>query len=258
MYTNRISDSYTGGIVGYNSGGTISLCNNYSDAKINNNENGNASRAYIGGICGYNSKIIEKCSNSGNITNSGIGVYVYVAGISGMNYMADSVDQCFNTGSILIEGKASDSEGSCQAAGIVASNSGTSTKGSVVENCYNSGTIKNYAENRRFIGGIVSYNASASKVLNSYNIGDFSNKEELEYVGAIIANLVGKTVKNCYYLQGTYSQGTNSGEIGTTSKTEDEMKTQDFISLLQGEETETLWKIIENTNNGYPILMWQQ
>ena len=252
-----INDIYTGGIVGNNSG-LITTCNNYNDIKISSTENANASRPYVGGICGYNSKTIEKCSNIGNITNTGIGVYIYVAGISGMNYAADSINQCFNTGTILNEGDIISSSGSCQAAGIVASNSGSNTVGSIVENCYNVGTIINNAKNRRYIGGVVSYNSAKSKVVNSYNIGNYSNKEELEHLGAIVANPVGKTIQNCYYLQGVYTQGTDTGEIGTTSKTDTEMKTQEFITLLQGNETETIWKIDSKINNGYPIFVWQQ
>lgn len=252
-----ISNLYAGGIIADNLG-LVTGCSNKGDVKISSTENGDASRPYAGGICGYNEKTIEKCFNSGNITNTGIGVFIYVAGISGMNYAADGINQCFNTGNILNEGDITEEGGSCQAAGIVASNSGSNTVGSIVENCYNTGTITNNAKNRRYIGGVVSYNSAKSKVVNSYNIGNYSNKEELEHLGAIVANPVGKTIQNCYYLQGVYTQGTDTGEIGTTSKTDTEMKTQEFITLLQGDETETIWKIDSKINNGYPIFVWQQ
>ena len=258
-YGKTVMDVYTGGIAGYN-WGTISLCNNYSDVKMSSDIDATAERPYIGGICGYNSKAIEKCSNSGNISNVGKGMYIYVAGIAGMNCYSGSdvyINQCFNSGTILNEGETIDEkEGSCQAGGIAASNTGSG--GATVRNSYNTGTIINNAKNNLFIGGIASFNASKSKVINSYNVGNLLYDKELKYGGAVVGNDYGKTIQNCYYLQGVYPQGTGRGEIGTTVKTESQMKTQEFVTALQGEETETIWKIVEGQNEGYPILNWQK
>ena len=64
------------------------------------------------------------------------------------------------------------------------------------------------------------------------------------------------SAKNCYYLENTYNQGNSNGKEGTTAKTAEEMKEIEFLNLLNNENT-NIWKFVENKNEGYPILNWQ-
>ena len=261
-YEDTMYDVFEGGIVGYNSQSSsrktasISQCHNYADIEMSSSED-NANRPYVGGICGNNyAGIIEECSNEAQIKNSTKGMFIYSGGICGMSQAGATVRKCYNIGSIVNEGEATYDDASCQAAGIVCSNTGTSEV--VIENCYNAGTITNNGTNNLRMGGISSYNSSGSRVRNSYNIGNLVSSKTITNGGAVAATVSSQTVENCYYLQDTYSQGTSSGELGTTVKTETEMQTQEFVELLQGDQTETIWKIVTGQNNGYPVLSWQE
>ena len=235
----------------------IILCQNEADVKLESDENSDTLRPYVGGICGYNYGTIQKCSNSGNITNSAIGKFIYVAGICGFNGDG-TISQSYNAGAIRNDGYSLEEYNSaCQIGGIVCSNSGSGM--SVIENCYNVGTLTNVGKGQMYGGGICSYNRVDSKIRNSYNVGTLTFREDGEKIGgAITYNATENDVVNCYYLEGTYSKGAENGDIGTTMKTESQMKEAGFVSLLQGSQTENIWKIVTEKNNGYPILSWQE
>lgn len=199
--------------------------------------------------------IIEKSLNAGQIGNSSEGVYVYSGGICGMSQNGSTVRTSYNKGDISNEGKVLYTTGSCQTAGIVASNSGEIE--CVIENCYNTGMITNEAIGTCGMGGIASNNSSYSRIRNSYNTGKLVSDIEDIRGGAIAGNATNQTITNCYYLLGSYSKGTNNGELGTKSETESDMKSNAFIDLLQADQTEEVWKLDEGINNGYPILSWQ-
>lgn len=66
-----------------------------------------------------------------------------------------------------------------------------------------------------------------------------------------------------YYLSNTASRGIGNKDSTTgkvDSKTEDELKADGMITLLNGNNsgTETIWyKDTKNKNNGYPIFSYQ-
>ena len=63
------------------------------------------------------------------------------------------------------------------------------------------------------------------------------------------------TVKNCYYLNGTYEGGINGKDTAATVKKEKgEMTTQEFVNLLNSGSEEKPWKM----GKKYPILSWQE
>ena len=250
---------FVGGIVGHNYQSTsmtepsIKQCHNEGNIELRGDSVANM--PYIGGICGNNYiGIIEECSNSGKVTNAGAGAYMYAGGICGMSQQGAIVRKCYNTGNITNEGNVIIDGGSCQVAGIVCSNTGSPEV--VIENCYNTGTITNNGSKNLYMGGISSYNSGGSRVRNSYNTGNLVPSSGAT-AGSVVGTASNQTVENCYYLQDTYSKGTNSGELGTKVKLENEMKTEEFVSLLQGSQTETIWKIVSGQNNGYPVLDWQ-
>ena len=80
-------------------------------------------------------------------------------------------------------------------------------------------------------------------------------------IGGIVgANNTSKplAIQNCYFLQTSSNNiigsGPNDNITNSKSMTEEEMKSDDFIDLLNENTNEDIWKKdIENINNGYPI-----
>lgn len=60
------------------------------------------------------------------------------------------------------------------------------------------------------------------------------------------------TIKNNYYKQGIVENADNNyGE----SKTETEMKTEEFLALLNADQETPVWELNPSKNNGYPSLI---
>ena len=80
-------------------------------------------------------------------------------------------------------------------------------------------------------------------------------------MGGIIGannNFSPESMQYCYFLDTSAKKITDFGSTGTNCKsmTEEEMKSDDFIDLLNEQAGETIWeKDKENTNEGYPILL---
>ena len=265
-----IYNTFVGGIIGDNQGDSIgpavvSQCINYGEITLENVGTDTMSgRPYIGGISGHNLSIIEKCGNEARIENSGKGNYVYAAGIAGMSEEGGTVSQCYNSGDIYTTGEPypTDASTSCQAAGIVCSNTGSNSE-VTIENCYNIGTITNngakYESTSLNLGGICGHNSLMSRIRNCYNVGNLvSDKDEIRAGGIAGAGATTSVIEDCYYLEGICDVGAYSVPTATESRTEEQMKTQEFVEELQGTQTETIWKIVEGRNNGYPILSWQE
>ena len=218
----RIVGSYeSGGIVGANSG-TISNCSNSQNLELNK-----ISGYEKGGIAGINGGKIECCYNSGVIYASGTAS----AGIVGRN--AGTISSCYNTGNIQVN-----SGSTYYAGGICGENTGN------ISYVFNTGTV-NGNKNKWKYGGICGKNQSSIRY--GYNIGDVL-PHEVETTKAIAVNDGEKSkVEKCFYLKGL-PEDPNGIE-----KTEEEMKSIEYLNLLNEEEKN--WKI--DINNGYPILNWQ-
>lgn len=94
-----------------------------------------------------------------------------------------------------------------------------------------------------------------SEIKNCYNIGQIEGTRSGKISGGINAG----QITNCYFL-GTVSdnavgENPNSYIIDATPKTEAEMKTQEFVDLLNAGQTTAPWKYVQNS---YPILSWQK
>jgi len=201
---------YVGGIVGYNTGGTITNCYNTGSLR---------GSGYVGGIVGWNiNGSLTYCHNSGAV-NSSSG---YVGGILGGNYGnggSATVSYCYNSGAVNSSsentggivgynfthfsnggtatvshsyniGRVTSSE--AHTGGIVGCNnasSGTAT----VTNCYNTAMIVGTIG----VGGIAGYNlGSGANLSNCYNAGNISGGFQLGSITGL--NSVG-TVSACYY-----------------------------------------------------------
>ncbi len=270
---NIIADNRVGGIVG---NGASKVLNCYNKGRIEGNY-------AVGGISGFGSFNIEKCYNSGNIiaVNAGGGI----AGISGSNN--GKIFQCYNEkeGNVRVKNEnasncagilgsiyASDNfmvekcynlaniTGGVRTCGIVGSISGSNAK---IVNCYNIGSITGYS-NTNAIAGIARRasvaKGSTAKIISCYNIGILSN-------GAIKGISDIDKIYNSFYL----STCGATDDSQNKSKTDSELKgikdildqvfsindEENSVEIIE-EDQQNVWnKDIENINQGYPILNWQ-
>ena len=265
-----------GGIIGQFTGEKIQNCVNrgtihggiYSDDLL----------SYSGGIVGnFYGKMIENSINKGIIDAKGI----RVGGIAGQTYPESSITKCINVGSI---------NGLAHNGGIVGGLNGTiekcynsgEVKGvqclggicgmvcnkyeSTIKNCYNIGSIIPEKSSEHpdteigNLGGIIGWmssNQTSGTISNNYNIGKIeTDGKNATYVGGVIG-LLSKTftIKNNYYIAGI---PTTSEELAVAgeSKLETEMKTEEFIALLNADQETPVWEINPSKNNkGYPTLI---
>jgi hypothetical protein len=108
------SDSYLGGICGWQSGGTIQNCANYAEV---------SGKSYVGGICGYQegNSTIKFCYNASvNIYGTGGAT----GGICGFQDGNSTIEFCYNSGKV-------DSDGT-----YVGAISGWLATGCTIRNCY--------------------------------------------------------------------------------------------------------------------------
>ncbi|MEE0510438.1 MAG: InlB B-repeat-containing protein [Peptococcaceae bacterium] len=106
--------NHTGGICGYNNGGSITGCSN--SGFLNVNITAAYIQNYVGGICGMNDGTIEECSNSGGIVNrismSGTtDASIRAGGICGKN--TNTIMNCDNSGTIRGTGNNINAGGIC-------------------------------------------------------------------------------------------------------------------------------------------------
>lgn len=217
--------------------------------------------------------IVTGCSNLADITNVSA-----TGGLVGL--ILDSVklniSNCYNTGNI-ISTETSTSGGKytwTATGGLVAKDSKTKTEiiifksyntgmisgmkdvGSLIgfskgkctiTSCYNIGTVTGKSEN---IGGIIGEkNTFSADIQKSYNAGTVSGGT---YVGAIIGHVdqVICNIATAYFLNNIDSAIGNEAETLAGSRTDEFMKTDDFVTLL-GDDFQKDTTII---NKGYPIL----
>ena len=153
----------------------------------------------------------------------------------------------YNSGNIIVNTE------KIEAGGIV----GTQNK--TVSNVFNIGKIIIKTNSEISAGGITGSGVNNVNIIeNAYNVGKINLEENAssEHVGSITGRNSGyTTLKNCYYLKGTYSvdapgDGQNRGiELQNIS---------DFPSVLNVVNGEGAFKEdTNNINNGYPILNWE-
>ncbi len=260
-----------GGIVGYNSFGTVTNC------AFSGSVSGNRS---VGGVVGENlSGRVENSYNTGAVSGG-----EYVGGVVGYNYSGGSVTNSYNTGAVsgldsvsgnsvggvvglnssgIVENchNIGEVSGYSYVGGVVGQNGGT------VENCYNTGAVNSSGN---YVGGVVGYNISSvtncyntgtvtgsgnsvggvvgyniSSVTNCYNTGNISGGNQ---VGGVVGENSG-IVTDCYFLkQNPEIPGIGGGgeEIGATAES-----VNDLDTLCQKFTSDT-WTISENLNR--PVL----
>ncbi len=129
------TDSYVGGIAGYNNGMILNCANT---ANISGN------LRHTGGIAGYNYNGIYYCYNTGSISSQGTFQPV-VGGIAGYSY--GNIEQCYNTGTITCNTV------TASRAGGIAGYVGASGSNADIIYCYNTGLLNGGSTSGSLCGG---------------------------------------------------------------------------------------------------------
>ena len=184
----------------------------------------------VGGIVGkgHNSAKVYNCYNTGNLSGSNVG------GIAGNS--AKEIIECYNEGNITA---------SSFGGGIVGGNVGRA----VIDNCYNTASVSAIGELGNIYsaaGGLLGCGIFDS-ITNCYSIGEVSGNN---YYGCLIGNNRSNIfVGNSYYLNTC-----TESEFGD-SKSEEYMRSQEFVDYLNGGSRTPVWSMDEeNVNDGFPIL----
>ncbi len=221
-----------------------------------------------GGLVGKANNIIaEYCANNANIThqqvvsggyiNNYVHCYLYVGGIVGCIDTIADISYSYNKGNIIGEYNCSGGSYVQQytyCAGIVGYRGSTTTKGSKIFSCFNSGNITS----SEYAYGIACFRGKVSKC---YSRGKISSGEGYTDVAGIDRS---STITDCYFAGSSgkvgeettkhlYYQVNNSSAI---PKEEEFMKSPSFVSLLNG-VGDYFYPDYTNINDGYPILRWQ-
>ena len=231
-----------GGVVGINEG-TVQNCT------AKGLVDGNISNA-IGGIAGYNRGRILSCTNNATVHIDCVGLYSFTAGgIAGVT--KNLIRDCSNNGHIYggtniggIAGWAQGSEngpsviercyniGTVDGAGIVAI---MGLDGVVVKNCYNAGAVT--------CGGIAQTSSREENTLSfCHNVGDAGSYPIIMREDAPVA------ISNCFYLDSAETDNVD----GTTYKSETMFgpKYQAVCKMLNSGDNVGNWEQGEN----YPVL----
>lgn len=230
-----------GGIAGRsyeNKKNTINIITNcYNTGKIT------ALSDYAGGIVGsyvdfYNyymdKTLVNRCYNTGEISGSN-----YIGGIIGwVTSKSNSVNGCYNMGNI---------SGKTDIGGII----GGAVSSSYIRQCYNTGAITGTTS----VGGIC---GSAIKYVKyCYNIGKLNCTKGGNIVGTTLGNSV-DGILNDFYQNGSSFPGVcdvSDQVSGVISKSEEYMKSQDFVDLLQaGVDSKDVIANWVHVENDYPTL----
>ena len=205
----------------------------------------------VGGIVGLNTEesVINTCGTSGRIEVTGSDGNYNLGGIAGAN--SGTIEKSYNDSSIygIIDFWYSRD---ARIGGVIGANA---------RNVFNKGDIyirdnKQNKDGRTHLSGIIGRNLGS--INTGYNVGKIINN--CNY-GTLLINEIAyfeneSTIDNCYYLKDLIINNTTNTirkQSNGIEKTEEEMKTDNFIQLLN-KENQNIWKKdTKNQNNGYPI-----
>ena len=252
------SGAYAAGIVGYSDYKVdIIDCVNYGDITL-------ASGAVsVGGIAGESPQRIINCHNYGDVFGGR-----YVGGVTATLNKTTMIG-CSNHGAIRSSYSTSSKATTLdQAVGSTGGLSGWIMEGSIVESCYNTGTV---TVDWPGAGGLFGTVGSGVMVANSYTTGKVISTYTGEWdtaAGAVFGHVKPMlnsvhTFENLFYLeQGMAAIGANEATDVFTlpeGKTSSAMKGEAFLRKLQNYSTQELTAAVwaadsENVSGGYPII----
>ena len=253
---------FMSGLFSNNMGNIKNLCIKEATSNINTEVIRYSTNALL---AGRNKGMVENCLTTGNIevTNSGMEAVggTNIAGTIGSN--EGIINECSNEANVTL------SYSNCtndRVGGVVGVNEAAGS----IQNIYNIGNIScqiatNSERNEKYsyIGGTVGNNLG--NINNAYckgNINVMSDINVKTNVDGVCSRdergTINGEIKNCYHLEniinasGTIVTITENGEV----KTSDEMKSQEFLDLLN-QYNSGMWKFVSGKNNGYPVLYWE-
>nr|WP_315019782.1 immunoglobulin-like domain-containing protein [uncultured Aminipila sp.] len=220
---------------------------------------------------------VKNLTVKGTITNSATGA-TYTGGIAGCANGGSQIVNCANYADVsakngttvggLVGGTEGNSNSNIKILGSlnVGSVSGKRMAGGIigvakfvdVSYCYNNGDISTSSS---YVGGILgsTSSSSTSNLQKSYNIGNVSGTTN---VGALAGESSGivATVSDCYWLEGSAEKGFGgtASVSGTNAvKTAADMKTADFVTLINGVNPPQEAEFVA-VEGEYPVHQWQQ
>ena len=237
------------GIAGQNSStGTINNCIVSGNIKMEGSTS-------VGGITTYCSGKINNCGNYANIYFYNSSNDVNAGGIFTTSNANSEFINCYNKGNISVM----ENGGNAYLGGI-----GSMTSGKM-KNCYNTGNISGETGGLLRVGGIIGQINQGATVNYCYSIGTMKGNQATEKsIGMIIGRNLGGTTQNIYYKKVDETPGigvvvgNGSEDESLMQKTEEQMKEDSFVDLLNSGNEEVVWKKdTSNINNGYPVLEWE-
>jgi len=215
----------------------------------------------VGGLFGWMlNSTITNCHNLGDVIVSEANVNhggICAGGVCGALLDCD-ISECSSRNYANIAMQNGDHNyGEVICGGIAGRMSGTMT------NCFNIGDFNvtaDFLENEHagLVGGLVgcTYQESMTSLNNCYSVSNISvaGNNVLAYIGGIVGNTdetAQVDVNNCYY-RNTVESGNDFG----TPKTDEEMKTQGFVDLLNAGGGCFIMDPTGYFNFGYPMLEW--
>ena len=226
------SDSYSGGLMGYNYQGTVS--NSYVTGEVTASASDSFSYSYSGGLVGYNYQgIVSNSYATGEVTASASDSSSdssssdsYSGGLVGFNYQGP-VSNSYATGEVTASASAAYSSDSSSSESYSGGLVGYNHKGPV-SNSYAIGEVTASASDSSssdssssdsYSGGLVGYNYGP--VSNSYATGEVTASASAAYSDSYSGGLVGYnssgTISGTNYF--VNSSGTNGIGSGTCSGT---------------------------------------
>ena len=198
----------------------------------------------VGGVAG--NALVYRCRFSGSVTLTNSSTFCGAAGVVA-GVQNGNVMECSSSASVMVTN--SNFMGAAVAGGVVCFARGDTR----ITKCYNTGSVNASALLMGISGGILAATVETAGIviIDSYNVGQVSGGTSGGIFGMVSPIDPGKAensidVLNCYFLA---SAGGNNGY--GTGLTADEMKTEAFIQLLDGQAH--AFVIDDGTNNGYPI-----
>ena len=197
---------YVGGLMGYNSGGTVENCH------VTGSVSGDIS---VGGFAGVISGTIKNCYSTGNVSGSS-----FVSGFAGY-INSGTITNCYSTGNASGSSSVGGFAGyidsgtitNCYSTGNASGNNGVSgfagSSSGTIENCYSTGN----ANGNNYVGGFTGTNSGTIK--NCYSTGNASGDD---YIGGF-AGASSSTIKNCYSIGNASGNNYVGGFAGASSVT---------------------------------------
>ncbi len=247
----------TGGLVGYNSSGSIA--NSYSTGIVTGSSSD--SKNYTGGLVGYNDwGSIANSYSTGTVAGSCSGCDNYSGGLVGHNWSSRGIINSYSTATVTGSSSISGSSSWNYSGGLV----GKNEIGSIA-NSYSTGTVSGSSSSGssygwNLSGGLVGYNGGI--IGNSYSTGavtgSCSGATTNNYSGGLAGYNEYGIISNSFWNTDISSSCTGTGSCGTgAGKTTTQMKTlSTFTSAVwdidDASGTGKVWRIYDG--HTYPLL----